>query len=350
MKERNSKRHGVDRRRFIKSAAVSIAATGTGGLALPNIARAARRYTIAFIPKSLSIPVFYFGHYGADKRAKELGDVDIIWVGPTSEDANKQAQMIAELTSRHVDAIAISAVAQEPLIGPINAAVDQGIIVTGWDSDVPGSKRRLFYGVDSYKMGQTLAEELIKLIGTSGKVVLESGSPGATDQNTRLKGALDVFKKYPGITTTGPFFHQDDLLKAQQLTDNLLLGNQDAAAILMAAGTPLFGKMDGMPELIKNHGKIKIVATDNAATEMPFVKDGYVQALVGQDYWGWGYQTVSIIYNLLTIKGCKYPAFVPQGMPVITSANVDEWIAKWKDALTPEGAAKAFAEPPIGCE
>ena len=70
MKEKHSKRHAVDRRRFLKSAAISVAATGTGALALPNIARAAQRYTIAFIPKSLSIPVFYFGHYGAKNEQK----------------------------------------------------------------------------------------------------------------------------------------------------------------------------------------------------------------------------------------------------------------------------------------
>ena len=128
-----SKSHAVDRRQLLKASAISAAGAAAGMLASPYVARAAQRYTIAFLPKSLSIPVFFFGHYGADKRAKELGDVDIIWTGPTSEDANKQAQIISELTSRHVDAIAISAVAQEPLIRPINAAIDQGIIVTGWD-------------------------------------------------------------------------------------------------------------------------------------------------------------------------------------------------------------------------
>jgi hypothetical protein len=30
-------------------------------------------------------------------------------------------------------------------------------------------------------------------------------------------------------------------------------------------------------------------------------------------------------------------------------ANVDAWSARWKQATTPAGAAKAFREAPIGC-
>jgi ribose transport system substrate-binding protein len=339
----------TSRRRLLRVAGAGAALAAAAPLARPWVARAARRYSIAMVPKALDILVFSYGHYGAEQRAKELGDVDVIWTGPTVQDANKQAQIIQGLISRHVDGIAVTAAAAQPLIGPVNAAVDAGIVVTAWDSDVPGSKRALFYGVDAYQMGLKLAEQTLKLIGNSGLVVLESGGPGATDQNTRLKAVMDTFKKYPDIRTVGPFFHNDDLLKAQELTDNLLLAHPDAAALLMAAGTPMFGKMSGMPGLIKNAGKIKVVATDNAPTQMPFVKEGYVQALVGQDYWGWGYQTISIIHNLLTVKGCKYPAFVPQDIPVITAANVDEWIDRWAKATSTEGAASVFKEEPIGC-
>jgi ribose transport system substrate-binding protein len=336
--------HNFSRRNILKG---GLAAAGI--LAAPHVSRAANRLTIAMVPKSLDLPVFAYGHYGAIKRAAELGDVDLVWTGPPTQDANQQAKVVSGLVSRHVNGIALSAVAPEPLKGPIDAAVAQGATVTTWDSDAPDSKRKLFYGVDSYKMGAALAEQIVKLIGASGKVVLESGSPGAQDQNTRLKGALDYFKQYPGITTVGPFFQHDDLLKAQALTDELLVSHQDASAILMASGTPLFGKMSAVPGLVKNQGKIKIVATDNAPTQMPFVKEGLVQALVGQDYWGWGYQSIGMIHNMITTSPCSYPAFVPQAMPTITSANVDEWIDKWSKATSAEGAAEVFKEAPIGC-
>jgi ribose transport system substrate-binding protein len=117
----------------------------------------------------------------------------------------------------------------------------------------------------------------------------------------------------------------------------------------MVAGVPFFGKMSALPQVIKNHGKVKIITTDVLSPEMPFVKQGLVQALVGQDYWGWGYQSTAICANLLTTKSCKYPSLVPQAMPVVTRTNVDAWLARWKQAATPAGAARAFKEAPIGC-
>lgn len=331
-----------------RRAALTAGAALAGGLTRPYIARGAK-LTIAVIPKALDNPVFYTAHYGADQRAKELGDINVVWTASSTSDASQEAQILQGLVARHVDGMAVDANAPQPLIPPIAQAVAQGMKVITWDSDVPDSKRLLFYGVDSVAMGQALGEQTIKFMGSSGTVILVSGGPGATNLNARLKGATDYLKKYPGIKTLGPYFHDDDLVKAQNLTNNLLVSHPDAGAILMVAGVPFFGKMSALPEVIKNKGKVKIITTDVLAPELPFVKDGYVQALVGQDYWGWGYQTVSILHNLLTNGNCHYPTLVPQAMPVVTAANVDEWIAKWKQAESPAGAAEAFKEPPVGC-
>ncbi len=330
---------------------VGAAAAGAGAslLARPYVARAAKRYSIAVIPKALDNPVFYYAHYGAQTRAKELGDVDLIWTASTTSDASVEAQVLSGLINRHVDAMAVDANAAEPLVAPINEAVAKGITVITWDSDVPGSKRKLFYGVDSYKMGQLLGENAIKFMGDKGTVILVSGGPGAPNLNARLKGATDTLAKYPGVKTLGPFFDNDDLIKAQNLMNNLLISHPDAGAILNVAAVAFFGKLSALPEVIKNKGKVKIVGSDTLAPELPLVADGYVQALVGQDYWGWGYQTVSIIHNLLTNPNCHYPELVPQAMPVVTDANVKDWMAKWEEAKTAEGAAKAFQEAPIGC-
>src|ERR1700685_4025876 len=92
----------ISRRRFIKSASVAALASS---VCSPYVARAATRYTIAMVPKALDLPVFAYGHFGAIKRAAELGDVDLIWAGPTIQDANQQAQVVSGLVSRHVDGI-----------------------------------------------------------------------------------------------------------------------------------------------------------------------------------------------------------------------------------------------------
>ncbi|MGH7117394.1 MAG: substrate-binding domain-containing protein, partial [Acetobacteraceae bacterium] len=180
-------------------------------------------------------------------------------------------------------------------------------------------------------------------------VILVSGPPGASNLSERLAGVKAVLAKYPGVKTLGPFFDYDDMLKGQSLMDDLLVSHPHAGAIVNVAAVAFFGKVTAMPQVIKNKGKVKLICSDTIAAELPFVAGGYVQALVGQDYWGWGYQTVSIIHNLLTEPHCHYPELVPQALPVVTAANVKEWMAKWKGATTREGTAKAFKEAPIGC-
>lgn len=337
--------HDPSRRTLLKLGAAGAA----GALAMPYVARAAKRYTIAVIPKSLDNPVFYTAHYGAMQRAKELGDVDLIWTASATSDASQEAEIVQNLINRHVDGMAVDANAPQPLVAPINAAVEKGIKVITWDSDVPGSKRSVYYGVDNKKMGVVMGQQARKFMGPKGKVLLVSGGPGATNLNDRLAGVKQALKGDPGITFLGPYFDNDDLAKGQELMDNLLTAHPDAGAIVNVAAVAFFGKMSGMPAVIKNKGKVKIIGSDTLAPELPFVEKGYVQALVGQDYWGWGYQTVSILHNMLTRKSCHYPTLVPQNMPVVTKANVAKWTKIWKEAQTPAGAARAFKEKPVDC-
>lgn len=337
--------YALNRRRLLQTGA----GIALGTIAAPMIAKAAKRYSIAVVPKSLDNPVFYTAHYGAMQRAKELGDVDLIWTASATSDASQEAEIVENLINRHVDGMAVDANAPKPLVAPINHAVEKGIVTITWDSDVPGSKRQVYYGVDNKKMGEKMGQLALKFMGTKGKVLLVSGGPAATNLNARLAGVKEVMGKHSGIKFLGPYFDNDDMSKGQELMDNLLTAHPDAGAIVNVAAVAFFGKLSAMPQMVKNHGKVKIIGSDVLGPEIPLVQKGYVQGLVGQDYWGWGYQTVTIIHNMLTKKNCHYPTLVPQHMPVVTKANADHWAKIWKEASNAAGAAKAFHEKPVSC-
>ena len=57
--------------------------TGGGGApaASPGASPAAKKYRFAVIPKSLDLPVFNYARVGAERKAKELGNVEILWRG-----------------------------------------------------------------------------------------------------------------------------------------------------------------------------------------------------------------------------------------------------------------------------
>src|SRR5215208_552285 len=129
-----------------------------------------QKLRFAVIPKALDIPVFNYAKIGAERTAKELGNVQIEWRAPETADQLKQKEILESFITQRVDGIAISTLNGDFLTDTINRAVDAGIPVVTWDSDAPKSKRVAFYGVDDYQSGKIMGEQAIKLLNGKGKI------------------------------------------------------------------------------------------------------------------------------------------------------------------------------------
>ena len=88
---------------------------------------------IALVVKALGIGFFEAAAKGAEEAAAELGDVEIIYTGPTDTTAEGQIEVINSLIAQKVDAIAISANDQDALVPALKKAMDRGITVISWD-------------------------------------------------------------------------------------------------------------------------------------------------------------------------------------------------------------------------
>ena len=77
-------------------------------------------------------------------------------------------------------------------------------------------------------------------------------------------------------------------------------------------------------------GKTKVVTWDTLEAECQDLVDGVVQGLIGQKYFGWGYDALGIIYDIVK-HGKTYPAFVDSGFDLVTTPEqAQEFLAKWK--------------------
>jgi ribose transport system substrate-binding protein len=311
-----------------------------------NVARAqAKRYKIAIVPKGLNNPVFKSADFGGQTRAAELGNVDFKFIGPAQSDASQQVATVDGLISAGYDAIGISCDSAETLLQPINRAVAKGIKVITWDSDSPKSSRSVFYGVDSFKGGQLQAKLLNDLLkGKKGDIWLLSGLPSAQNLQERIRGVKTVLSK--DLNIAGTSFCNEDVALGVSQVENVLRAHPQLIGYIMIGAWPLFSSPGALPTLrAKAKLGLQVVAFDYLEQELPFIVDGTVKASVGQDYWGWGYQSVTILYGLL--QGKKFPKFVPQALPVVTTANVAEYQKKWDESKTAAGMAAAFKEAPI---
>src|SRR5687767_14936716 len=98
------------------------------------------KYRFAVIPKALNLPVFNYAKIGAERAAKELGNVEVIWRAPEAADELKQKEILESFITQKVDGIAISCNNGDFLTDTINKAMEAGIPVVTWDADAPKSK------------------------------------------------------------------------------------------------------------------------------------------------------------------------------------------------------------------
>src|ERR1039457_3337787 len=111
-----------------------------------SFAQAKKTIKSALIAKSSTNPVFPSARTGAEAAAKELStkyniDIVIDWRTPPTEDAQVQAQRIAQAVNDGDDAIILSCSDAAKLNGAINDAAARGVPVMTFDSDAPQSKR-----------------------------------------------------------------------------------------------------------------------------------------------------------------------------------------------------------------
>jgi ribose transport system substrate-binding protein len=314
------------RRFLVVSLAISLAVSGCGGSKPETPAPAqAQRLRFAVIPKAFDIPVFNYAKVGAERQAKEYGNVDILWNAPVTADQLKQKEILESAITQKVDGIAISALNGDFLTETINKAIDAGIPVVTWDSDAPKSKRIAFYGVDDFASGRIMGEETIKLLNGKGKVAIIT-SYGATNLQRRLDGIKEGLANAPGIEIVEVFDIKEDAVRCAELIATGTKRYPDLGAWLSTGGWPIFTRN---ATAAIDPAKTKVVSFDTIQPGLDLLREGKVTVLIGQKYFGWGSEAVKLLYDIKQGKNPSSP-IIDSGVDVVTKDNVEDYAAKWK--------------------
>ena len=296
----------------------------------------AKSYVFAWIPKALNNPVFALGRDGSFKKASEItakgpDSVDVIYTGSVASDAVEQVRVMEDIIAKGVDGIGVSCNDPTALVDVIDMAIAAGIPVMTWDSDAPESKRFAYLGVENYAGGKAAAELLIKYMGKDGKVALLTGVPGALNLEERIRGFKDGIKDYPGIKVVTTVACYDDINQGVQVVEEAMQAHPDLNGWFFVGLWPMFAGRGAMPlwEEASLAGRLKNVAFDTLPVELEWMKDGLVVGLVGQKYWGWGYDTIQMLYDYVA-HGKRFPDWVDSGMDIVTEHNVDAMIEAWE--------------------
>ena len=76
-----------------------------------------------------------------------------------------------------------------------------------------------------------------------------------------------------------------------------------------------------------------MVAVDALPAQLSYVKDGYVEALLAQDCYGWGTKSVEILLDKIVKNQSPADVKVIDPLTLVTKENVDAYAENWKKWL-----------------
>jgi len=146
-----------------------------------------------------------------------------------------------------------------------------------------------------------------------------------------------------GLEYVTTLFCNDDPILGATLIEDQLTAMPDLGGIFFIGGWPLFGDVNAMPQFLAATaaGTLKAVSWDTLWMQLPLLENGTVQGLIGQKYFGWGYDGIGIMYDHVK-HGIALPPFIDSGFDLLTTPEeATEFAKKWETQnFVPEGGSK----------
>lgn len=295
-----------------------------------------KTYTIAVIPKGTTHEFWKSVHAGAEKAAKELGDVEVLWKGAQLEvDLPGQISVVQDFVTRGVDGICLAPTDSQALVPYVAESVENKIPVVIFDSALADDSKSVAYvATDNYRGGRIAAQRMAEALGGKGDVILLRYKVGSESTEQRETGFLDELKEnHPEVNVlvsteyagTKP---DEAFAKASQLLQKY----HDEVDGIFAVCEP---NADGVLGALKEAdlaGKVKFVAFDPSEPLVAGLKEGTVHGIVLQDPVTMGYEAVRTMHAHLTGKAVEKR--VQTGEHVATPENMET--PEMKRLLHPE--------------
>lgn len=272
----------------------------TAALASVLMATGAQAETkrIALVVKALGIGFFEAAAKGAEEAAKELGDVEIIYTGPTDTTAEGQIEVINSLIAQKVDAIAVSANDTDALVPTLKKAMDRGITVISWDSGVAPEGRMMHLNPSSNPL---IGNMIIKLAADNlpdgGEVAVLSATTTSTNQNTWIEEMNKVAGNYPNVKVVGTVYGDDLADKSYREAQGLMQTYPDLKAIIAPTSVGIVAAAQAVTDAGKV-GQINVTGLGLPSEMAGHVKSGASKSFAIWNPIDLGYSATMIAYNL----------------------------------------------------
>lgn len=192
------------------------------------------------------------------------------------------AEALRSLMGRY-HGVAVVALDHPLVRDAINELVDSGMSVVTLVSDVPGSKRHRFVGIDNSAAGRTAGTLMGRFAGSrSGPVGLIAGSLALRDHVERLYGFQQVIgSEFPTLRALPALEGRDDTARCRAVTERLLSEEPDLVGIY-SIGAGNRGIADALA-VAGRTGRVVFIGHELTDHSRRYLMDGTMAAVINQD-------------------------------------------------------------------
>lgn len=277
---------------------------------------------IAVIPKGMTHEFWKTVQAGAEAAGEELG-VEVVWDGPGKESDRAEQVKIVEKNQGRVDGIAVAPLDAEALIKPLRNAHEAGKPIVVFDSGLRGWEDYVsFVATDNYHAGSMAADELARLLGGEGKVLVLRYAVGHESTTNREEGFLAGIAKHPGIeVVASDQYGGEEKQACKEVAERLMVRYSDVAGCFAPCEPVTIGLMEAIAGVGKADA-IKLVGFDSSSVLKSGLRDGSIDALMLQDPYRMGELAVRTLVD--HIEGREVERRIDTGCVVATQANMDQ--------------------------
>jgi len=281
---------------------------------------------IAVVPKSNTAIFWKSVHSGVKLGAVALGGVEVLWRAPLKDDdLAQQISLVEQCISEGVSGIALAPLDKEALAGPVGKAAKKKIPVLIFDSALKGTPGKDFFstvGIDNKKAGNVAGEQLAKLLGGKGKVVMLRVVVGQSNITNREEGFLEAIAKHKNIQIIEKNRYvsgtaEEAMTECMNIADKL----KEADGIFCSYEQSTMGMLLALRKFNLAR-KVKFVGFDSPIPAVEALKNGEISALVTEDPARMGYFCVKTLVD--HIRGKKVSTKIDIDVQVITRENLND--------------------------
>ncbi len=261
---------------------------------------------------------------GIQTGKKELEDlgIEVLVKENASVHEDEQLHAIDELVKEGIQGLAIMPVDSEAIREKLNWLTNEKKIpVVTFNSDIVGTKRCCFVGMDNKLSGQTAAGLFGVMTRGVGKILVITGYFSSMLNNSRVDGFVEEIKKIsPKLEIAGVQGSFNNTEEVRKIIENAMMSIAGINGIFVVSGG-----QEGIVEAFKNLGvdsRPYVVIYDQTKKNEKLLRDNVADFLIDQNGFEQGYRPQRILADLLLNDNQPEKEFFYTGIDIKTKYNL----------------------------